>query len=91
MKIEIAYASKDKQVILTCELSEVCSIQEAIEQSGILKQFNEIDLRQNPIGIFGKKVTLDTLLNPNDRVEIYRALLIDPKQARRLRARKKPY
>ena len=89
MKIEIAYASlKNKQFLQSYEVSACCNIKQAIEQSGILQQYPEINLGQNAVGVFGKRAELETILKPNDRVEIYRSLLIDPKQARRLRAKK---
>jgi len=59
---------------------------DAIEQSGILAEFVEIDLARNPVGIFGRRCSLERPLHPGDRVEIYRPLTIDPKEARRRRA-----
>jgi putative ubiquitin-RnfH superfamily antitoxin RatB of RatAB toxin-antitoxin module len=59
---------------------------QAIEVSGILERFPEIDLKINKIGIFGKVAKLDTLLTEGDRVEIYRPLIADPKEARKKRA-----
>ncbi len=62
------------------------TVGEAIKESGILQQFPEIDLALNKVGIFGKLARIDTLLRDRDRVEIYRALIADPKEARRRRA-----
>lgn len=87
--IEIAYASADKQFLLSITLPKSCSVQQAIESSGILEQCPEIDFSYNKIGIFGKTVALKTLVKDNDRIEIYRPLLLNPMQARRLRAEKK--
>lgn len=84
--VEIAYATAEKQLIILLELPEASDIETAIHASGILQQFPEIDLRVNKVGIFGKVSKLDKNLRHLDRVEIYRALIADPKIARRKRA-----
>jgi len=84
--IEVAYARPDKQVIATVSVPRNSTLEEAIRTSGILEQFPEIDLDKNKVGIFGKLRRRDHLLRPGDRVEIYRPLIADPKQARRERA-----
>jgi len=89
MIIEVSYANPTKQALLKCEISPRVTVKDAIEKSGILMQFPEIDLAQNAVGIFGKQVSLETPLIEGDRVEIYRQLMIDPKEARRLRAKKR--
>ena len=61
-------------------------VQTAIVQSGILQQFNDIDLRTNKIGIFSRPVKLNDQLKEGDRIEIHRPLLADPKEIRRKRA-----
>lgn len=86
IEVEVAYAKPEEQLILSITVDDTCTAQRAIETSGILQRFPEINLAQNKIGIFGKIVGLNTLLRERDRVEIYRPLLIDPKQARRVRA-----
>jgi len=89
IKIEVAYALLDKQVILTEKISPETTIEEAIHLSGVLEQFPEIDLATNKVGVFGKLKKLDSTLLENDRIEIYRPLLVDPKESRRKRAAKK--
>ncbi len=89
IKIEVAYALVDKQVILTEKVSPETTIEEAIHLSGVLEQFPEIDLSNNKVGVFGKLKKLDSTLLENDRIEIYRALIADPKESRRKRAAKK--
>lgn len=79
MKVGIAYALVKRQVWLTIEVSEGASVQDAIDRSGVLTQFPEIDLAQQKVGIFGKIVSLETKLEEGDRVEIYRPLIADPK------------
>ena len=88
ISIEIVYASKEKQVVLGLQVTVPCTVGEAIQQSGILKQFPEIDMQVNKIGIFSKLVALDRILQAGDRVEIYRPLALDPKQARLQRAQR---
>ena len=84
--IEVAYGAPRSQTILRLRVKSGTKLGEAIEQSGILEQFPEIDLGLNKVGIFGKLARMDTVLNNQDRVEIYRALISDPKEARRRRA-----
>jgi uncharacterized protein len=86
MKYEVAYGKQDEQVLLVVESSEPLTVQQAIEQSAIFERFPEIDLKTNKTGIFGKAAKLDTPLTEGDRVEIYRPLIADPKQARKKRA-----
>ena len=76
--IEVSYALPKKQVIIPVLVSKDISVKEAIELSGILKKFDEIDLNFNQVGIFGKLTTLDMILRDKDRVEIYRPLIADP-------------
>ena len=84
--VEVAFAKPDVQLILSVACASSITVQEAIDRSGILDKFPEIDLTTNQVGIFGKLVTLQTALRPGDRVEIYRPLIADPKEARKRRA-----
>ena len=79
MKIGIAYALPQRQVWFDIELPDGATVQDAINRSGILKQFPEIDLEKNKVGIYGKVSKLDAALNDGDRVEIYRPIICDPK------------
>ncbi|MCR4299023.1 MAG: RnfH family protein [Gallionella sp.] len=79
MRIGIAYASQQRQVWFDIEMQDGATIQDAIERSGILKQFAEIDLEKNKVGIYGKVSKLDAVLTDGDRVEIYRPITCDPK------------
>ncbi len=65
-------------------------MEQAIRESGMLREFPEIDLARNAVGVFGERVALDSPLRDGDRVEIYRPLALDPKQARRRRALRRP-
>lgn len=79
MKVSIVYALAKRQLWLNVEVPEGATLCEAIERSGILAQFPEIDLEQQKVGIFGKVSALETRLEEGDRVEIYRPLVADPK------------
>jgi len=94
--VEVAYATPEKQSLIALEVAEGTTALEAVKQSGIVDEFPEIDLDNNSMGIFsnllnGKDWPLpsDYVLQPRDRVEIYRPLQIDPKQARLVRAKGK--
>lgn len=89
LDIEVAYANSHGQTIVALKVAANCHVEMAIRQSGLLTRFPEIDLTTMPVGIFSKRIDLNTPLQQNDRIEIYRKLLIDPKQARRSRAETK--
>ena len=89
MKIEVAYALPDEQVIIPLQVEPGTTIEQAIRLSGILEKHPEIDLSENKVGVFGKICKPDTALREHDRVEIYRKLIADPKESRRQRADKK--
>ncbi len=88
IQTEIVYISPSCQTMIQIQLPVGSNIKTAIMHSGLLKQCPEIDLEKNKVGIFNQIKPLDTILQPYDRIEIYRALLIDPKAARRGRANK---
>ena len=81
--IEVVYALPDKQTLLKLDVESGCTAQQAVEQSGVLSQYPEIDLANSKLGIFSKACKHDYVLEHGDRVEIYRPLLIDPKQRRK--------
>ena len=89
MNIEIIYALPQEQVLMTCEVPENSTIREVIIASKILTKYPEIDLNVNSVGIFNQLASLDDEVHAGDRIEIYRTLTIDPKEARRLRALKR--
>lgn len=86
LEVEVAYARPDAQVILAVRLPAGACLEDAIRRSGLLERFPEIDLAVNKVGVFGKAARLDAVLEPGDRVEVYRPLLADPKEARKQRA-----
>ncbi len=88
LKIEVVYALRDEQVLTALEVEEGASVREAIELSGILQRYPEIELVPGRVGIFGKVVDPASRLRDGDRVEIYRPLEADPKEARRRRVKR---
>jgi putative ubiquitin-RnfH superfamily antitoxin RatB of RatAB toxin-antitoxin module len=78
MQIGIAYSEPAQQLWLRIEVPEESTVQSAIDQSGILSKFPELNLSSCVVGIFGRAAELDDALKPGDRVEIYRAITADP-------------
>jgi putative ubiquitin-RnfH superfamily antitoxin RatB of RatAB toxin-antitoxin module len=88
--VEVVYAAVDRQVLLSVTVPTGTSVRAALLASGVGEAFAELDLADCPVGIFGK-VIADPDSRPvqaGDRIEIYRPLLADPKEVRRLRAAK---
>lgn len=86
IQVEVVYALPDKQYLRPVRLPECSTVLQAIQSSGILEIRPDIDLNSNKVGIFSRAVKLQDTLETGDRVEIYRPLLADPKELRRLRA-----
>ena len=89
LAVELVYATPGHQEALRLELVPGSTLEQAIRASGLLARHPEIDLAINPVGIFGKPANLTSLLRANDRIEIYRHLLIYPRESRRRRAARK--
>lgn len=83
MKVGVVYAKPQRQVWLNVEVPEGATVKDAIEKSGILRQFPEIDLAAQKVGVFGKVAELDAALEDGARVEIYRPIIADPKTVKR--------
>lgn len=83
MKIGVVYAAPTRQAWLSVEVPDGATVKDAIERSGILQQFPEIDLEQHKVGIFSKLAKLDATLADGDRIEIYRPITCDPKTVKR--------
>ena len=84
--IEVCYARPDLQELVELCVDSGTTLKQAIERSGIMDRFPEINLAKNKVGIFGKLKSLQQILRDGDRVEIYRPLIADPKEVRRHRA-----
>ncbi|MGF6555834.1 putative ubiquitin-RnfH superfamily antitoxin RatB of RatAB toxin-antitoxin module [Pseudomonas sp. S30_BP2TU TE3576] len=90
IEVEVVYAAVDRQVLLTVTLPAGTTVRAALLRSGVAEEFPELDLTNCPVGIFGKVVAdpESRAVQAGDRIEIYRPLLADPKEVRRLRAAK---
>ncbi len=86
MTVEVVYALQQQQTLLKCTVPVGTTVAQAIQASGILAKYPEIDLATNKLGVFGKLTKADAVLREKDRVEIYRPLIADPKEVRRQRA-----
>jgi putative ubiquitin-RnfH superfamily antitoxin RatB of RatAB toxin-antitoxin module len=84
--VEVAYVRPGEQMLERFQVDADASVEAVIRQSGALERFPEIDLTVNKVGVFGKATALTATLNDGDRVEIYRPLIADPKEARKRRA-----
>ncbi len=90
IEVEVAYALPTEQMIIPVRVAPGSTALQAVHDSGILEHFPQIDLDTAKMGIFSKAIAKpdEHVLQPGDRVEIYRPLLIDPKEARANRAKK---
>ena len=90
IEIEVVCAAVDRQLLLSLAVAPGTSLRAAVLASGIATQFPELDIDSCPLGVFGKVVAdAETRsVQAGDRIEIYRPLLADPKEVRRLRAAK---
>ncbi|MDP3876391.1 MAG: RnfH family protein [Methylobacter sp.] len=88
VNIEIAYAKPEAQLIVALALPEETTLEAAVKASGLLERFPEIALSELNVGVFGVVCKPDQAINEGDRIEIYRPLRHDPKEARRQRALK---
>lgn len=87
IRVEVVYALPHSVDAVTVRLRPGATAADAIRAAGTLERHAEIDATAFKLGIFGSPVKIDTALQDGDRVEIYRALQLDPKEARRRRAR----
>ncbi|MDO8954410.1 MAG: RnfH family protein [Gammaproteobacteria bacterium] len=88
INVEVVYARSSQQWLIPLQVPVGTTAIEAIRLSKIIELCPKIDLSHLKIGLFSKPITLDTVLHHQDRVEIYRPLLIDPMQKRIIRAKK---
>jgi putative ubiquitin-RnfH superfamily antitoxin RatB of RatAB toxin-antitoxin module len=88
--VEVVYATADRQELRKVEMPVGATMLDAVAASGIAERMGDLDLPGCTLGIFGKVVADPQArqLEQGDRVEIYRPLLADPKEVRRLRAEK---
>lgn len=86
MHIEVVYALPQRQERIALDLAAGCTVQDALQASGLLQRMPQLDTSR--IGIWGRLAGAQTKLRDQDRVEIYRPLTADPKEIRRARAAK---
>jgi putative ubiquitin-RnfH superfamily antitoxin RatB of RatAB toxin-antitoxin module len=86
LRIEVVYALPGRQILRTLRLPEGSVVGDAVRASGLPGEFPEIDPER--AGIYGKRAPASAVLHDRDRVELYRPLSADPKEIRRLRARR---
>lgn len=83
IRVEVCYAKPEVQAIVALSLTAGCTAREAVERSGLLARFPEINLSRDGLGLAGKNVEGDHRLQDGDRLEILRPLTDDPKETRR--------
>lgn len=86
IRVEVVYARSERQELVTVNLREGATLNDALNASGLLQKYPEIDPAKNKFGIYAKLSKPDALLRDRDRVEIYRPLIADPKEMRKQRA-----
>ncbi|QLK60163.1 RnfH family protein [Enterobacteriaceae bacterium Kacie_13] len=86
IRVEVVYALPERQYLRTVKLEEGSNVEQALLASGLLELRKDIDLKKNKLGIYSRPVKLADIVNDGDRIEIYRPLIADPKELRRIRA-----
>ena len=86
MRVEVVFELAERQELLVVEVPDGSTVGEAIENSRLARQFPEIDMGDLQAGVWGRPVERDHIVTEGDRVELYRSLEMDPRDARRLKA-----
>lgn len=86
MRIEVVFAFPDRQFLECIEVAGGATVADAIRLSGLAQRFPDTDFERLDVGIWGSPVRRDQVLAEGDRVEVYRPLEMDPRDARRLKA-----
>lgn len=86
LNVEVVYARRQHQDLLSLRLPAGATVADALQAAAARPPFDQLDLDSAPVGIFGDRVPRDQRLQDGDRVEVYRPLRVDPREARRLRA-----
>lgn len=89
MRVEVVYALPERQSLVAVSLPAPATARQAVAASGLLQRYPDIDLHHVTLGVFGMVVAHDHALREGDRVEIYRPLRMDPREARRNLARRR--
>ncbi|MDQ5878545.1 MAG: uncharacterized protein QG616_1762 [Pseudomonadota bacterium] len=86
MKVEVIYSLPAKSELVKLDVADGTTVLQAVEASGLLEKYPEIDVKKNKFGVYAKLAKADAVLRERDRVEIYRPLIADPKEVRKQRA-----
>lgn len=89
LRVTLCYATPTLEILRELAVPPGTTLGEALTSSGLLAELPEFDPATQPVGLFGKKKPLETVLRDQDRIELYRPLVADPKDSRRRRAVKK--
>lgn len=89
LRVSVCYATPAEEILRELQVAPGTTLGQAITASGLLAELPGFDLATDPVGIYGKKQPLETVLREHDRIELYRPLVADPKESRRRRAQKK--
>lgn len=87
IRVEVAYATPEAQVVLELRVQRGTTVEQVVEAAGLYRRFPDGNLSSVDVGIWGNIVDRGTTVRDGDRVELYRPLLMDPREARRLRAK----
>ncbi|AZZ98728.1 RnfH family protein [Pseudoalteromonas sp. R3] len=88
IQVEVVFALPEKATTLSVDVAEGTSVEQVVLQSGILERCPEIDPTNLSLGVWNRTVKLNHVVRDGDRIEVYRPLIADPKEARRRRAEK---
>ena len=83
VEVEVVFVAPGAQSLLTVQIEPGTSVAQAIAGSGIAARHPDFDFDALAVGVWGRIVDRSTTLSAGDRVEIYRELCIDPREARR--------
>ena len=86
VSVEVVLATPEQQVLLVLNVEDGATVADVIAASGIASRFPELVVEEMPAGIWGKPVSRESAVGDGDRVELYRPLEVDPREARRQRA-----
>jgi uncharacterized protein len=89
IRVTVVYALPDAATEIEVRLPAGATVADAVERSGLAARHPDADIPRRPVGVFGERVDRRTPVADGDRVEVYRPLVADPKDARRKRARRR--
>lgn len=88
INVDVVFALPTTSTTLSLKVPQGTTAEQAVRLSGIIDKYDEIDATALTLGIWNRTVKLNQELKEGDRIEIYRPLIADPKDARRKRAEK---